>query len=128
MVNSSVPLVEIVLRKCHLNIPPWPQPDLVSRDQRSARFQTPFATACTAAVSNYRNVSAVIFLPPVPTSNNSGEVSDVTHQFSLDQLVVQREFHSSSSSMLNLIDVVVLVHLHVLVTIPVLRARLKPSS
>ena len=44
----------------------------------------------------------------------------MTHQFSLDQLVLQRELHSSSSSSLNLIDVLVLIP--VCVTVRCLRA------
>ena len=92
---------------CYLNTPPWPLTDLVSRSHCSARFRSMcFAHAGTATVS---------------TSNNSPEISDVTHQFSLDQLVLQREFQSSSSSMLNLIDFLVLVH--GVVTVRVLRAH-----
>ena len=44
----------------------------------------------------------------------------MTHQFSLDQLVRQREFISSSSSTLNLN--IFLIFVHVLVTVRVLRA------
>ena len=71
----------------------------------SARFHIKNFTAfCTATVS---------------TSNIFPEIGGVTHQFSLDQHVLQSEFQSSSSSMLNLIDFLV----HISVTVRVLRAR-----
>ena len=91
---------------CHI---PWPLTDLVTRSQRSARFHKTSTPACTEAVS---------------TSNSFPEISDATHQFSLDQLVVQCEFHSSNSSMINLIDFIVLVRVFVAVRVSV--SGLKP--
>ena len=104
MAHCWVVLVEMVLKKCYLNTPLWRLADLVSRAHRSARF--------------HKN-SSLIALQQFPLKSFPWIV-DVTHQFSLDKLVLQREFIPSSTSMLHLIIFLVLVH--VLVTVRVLRA------
>ena len=99
LVRSVVVLVEIVVGQCYLSIPPWPLADLVSRGHLFSKISLKISTpACIAADS---------------ISNIFPGISEVTDQFSQDKLVLQHEFHSSSSSVLNLIDFLVIVHVFV---------------
>ena len=102
-----------MLMQRSLNTPRWPLPDLISRGHNSTNFRATFANWDCSGFQ-----LPLCFFWHTLTGQ---EVLYATHS-SLHQLVLQREFHSTCPSMLNLSDFIVLVIFHVLVTVHDFRA------